>query len=255
MPNWEKIRKEWETSKITFKALAEKHGIKDSTIRSRKNREKWQRNDATQHTTKKQNVATKQNDEQPVRKRGAPKGNKNAEGNRGNKNASPPKRNSNAVTHGFFAKYLPEETLEIMQEIEERSPIDMLWENIMIQYTAIIRAQRVMWVDDSYSHLKKLSGSSWMDGGGSDSYKVSFAYEQYHSFLSAQSRAMAELRNMIKQYDELLKTDMATEEQKARIAVLKSKVPNQNTTDMNKQIVALADLINNPAPDRVIEDD
>lgn len=57
-PNWSKIREEWETSTITFKDLAIKHGLKDSTVRSRKNREKWQRNEsnATQQT---KNVATK----------------------------------------------------------------------------------------------------------------------------------------------------------------------------------------------------
>lgn len=43
MPNWEEIRKEWETSEITFKDLAEKYGVKDLTIRSRRNREKWKR--------------------------------------------------------------------------------------------------------------------------------------------------------------------------------------------------------------------
>ena len=99
------------------------------------------------------------------------------------------------------------------------------------------------------------SGHSSSDTGGSASYKIAYAHERYDSFLSAQSRAMSELRSLIKQYDELLKSDLATEEQKARIAVMKSKVPNQDTSDMNQQVVALADLINNPAPNRVIDDD
>ena len=63
MPNWEEIQKEWETSEISFKDLAEKHGLKDSTIRSRKNREKWSRGnvkrDATKNATQRKNVATK----------------------------------------------------------------------------------------------------------------------------------------------------------------------------------------------------
>lgn len=70
MPNWEEIQREWETSKISFKDLAEKHGLKDSTIRSRKNREKWQRGDvasnATNATQRKKNVATKKKDIEPV---------------------------------------------------------------------------------------------------------------------------------------------------------------------------------------------
>lgn len=59
MANWDDIRREWETSDITFKALAEKYGLKDSTIRSRKNREKWQRNATTKNATQRKNVATK----------------------------------------------------------------------------------------------------------------------------------------------------------------------------------------------------
>lgn len=45
-PNWQQIRKEWETSKITFKDLAEKHNVKLGTLKSRRSREKWSR-DAT----------------------------------------------------------------------------------------------------------------------------------------------------------------------------------------------------------------
>lgn len=44
MVNWEEIQSEWESSAISFKELAEKHEIKDATIRSQKNRGKWQRN-------------------------------------------------------------------------------------------------------------------------------------------------------------------------------------------------------------------
>jgi len=60
--NWEEIRNEYETSDITLKALAEKHGIKDATLRSRKNREKWQRNGATRNATQHKNVATERNE-------------------------------------------------------------------------------------------------------------------------------------------------------------------------------------------------
>ncbi len=88
---------------------------------------------------------------------GGQPGNKNALGNSG---GAAPARNQNAVTHGFFSKYLPEETLEIMEEIQERSPADMIWDQIQIQYAAIIRAQRIMFVhdqDDMTKVLKKRS--------------------------------------------------------------------------------------------------
>ncbi|MGN7409957.1 terminase small subunit [Sporosarcina sp. SAFN-010] len=70
MTNWEEIQNEWEASDISFKELAEKHGLKDSTIRSRKNREKWQRGNvernATPTTQRKKNVATKKEEFEPV---------------------------------------------------------------------------------------------------------------------------------------------------------------------------------------------
>ena len=66
MPNWDKIQNEWETTKITFKALAEKHGLKDSTIRSRKNREKWERNATDDNATQRKSVATKKKSKEPV---------------------------------------------------------------------------------------------------------------------------------------------------------------------------------------------
>lgn len=57
--DWEKIRKDYETSTATAKDLADKYGVKPTTLRSRKNREKWQRSgDAPPSETKQRNVAT-----------------------------------------------------------------------------------------------------------------------------------------------------------------------------------------------------
>lgn len=61
--NWDAIRLEYEETDITMKALAEKHDIKPATLRSRKNREKWEKRNATQkvatkHATRHKNVAT-----------------------------------------------------------------------------------------------------------------------------------------------------------------------------------------------------
>lgn len=63
MPDWKKIRKEYETTKITMKALAEKHDVKYATLRSRKSREKWGEDVATKDKksgNKKESVATQQ---------------------------------------------------------------------------------------------------------------------------------------------------------------------------------------------------
>ena len=51
------------------------------------------------------------------------------------------------------------------------------------------------------------------------------AWDKQNEFLKAQARAQGELRSLIKQYDEMLHKnwDMATEEQKARIEMMKQK--------------------------------
>ena len=76
MMDWESIRAEFELSDISLKDLAEKHGIKPATLRSRKNREKWQKrgspDDATQHATQRNKNAT-QRKNVATRKKVAPK--------------------------------------------------------------------------------------------------------------------------------------------------------------------------------------
>ncbi|KON88957.1 terminase [Sporosarcina globispora] len=56
--NWDVIRREFETSKITLKALAEKYDVKIGTLKSRKSREGWSRDPTKKDATNKQKVAT-----------------------------------------------------------------------------------------------------------------------------------------------------------------------------------------------------
>ncbi len=58
MVNWDEIKQEWETTKITLAALAEKYDIKLGTLKSRKSRETWARGTAKKVATKKKRVAT-----------------------------------------------------------------------------------------------------------------------------------------------------------------------------------------------------
>ncbi|HEY4429546.1 MAG TPA: phage terminase small subunit [Paenibacillus sp.] len=240
MAETSKLAEQDYVSGMKYKAIAEKYAVSINTVKSWKKRHGWNRDMG----------APKAERVHPNRG-GAPPGNQNAVGNKG---GFAPKRNKNAEKHGLFAKYLPAESLAIMEQLQNRAPLDILWDNIMIQYTAIIRAQQIMYVkdrDDSTTTLIEekdgnVSGQKW---------EVQQAWDKQASFLTAQSRAMTSLQGMIKQYDELLKTDLATEEQKARIDVLKSKVPNKDGVDPNAQITALADLINNPVAERVIDDE
>lgn len=153
------------------------------------------------------------------------------------------KENKNAEKHGFFSKYLPEETMSIIQEIQEKDPIDLLWDNIQIQYAAIIRSQMIMHVKDKEEMIKELKKEkeyrSEMSSSSEIEYEFQFAWDRQATYLQAQSRAMAELRNMIKQYDEMCKSDMATEEQRLRIEKLKVDINKVNDPDKDKPIEIL----------------
>ena len=164
----------------------------------------------------------------PINKRGAPFSNKNSVGH------GAPKENKNAEKFGFFSKYLPEETRELIQEISIKDKFDILWEQITIQYAAIIRAQKIMYVKDKEEMIKELKKYESTENGEKIEYEFQFAWDRQASFLNAQSRAMSELRSLIKQYDEMIHKDwnLATEEQKTRVEKLKCEVDNLSKDDI-----------------------
>ena len=69
MANWDAVRQEWENSKITLKALAEKHDVKLGTLKSRKSRESWSR-DATNEkvATPNKKMQPKKEEKEPASK-------------------------------------------------------------------------------------------------------------------------------------------------------------------------------------------
>ncbi|MBY6965311.1 phage terminase small subunit [Clostridium botulinum] len=208
---------------MKYKDLAEKYSVSLNTIKSWVKRYGWSEE-------KKQKGAHKN-------KKGAPLNNKNAVGH------GAPARNKNAETHGFFSKYLPEETFDIIQEINKKDPLDILWENITIQYAAIINSQRIMYIKNKEDTTKVLTGETNGDTSSSERYTIQFAWDKQAIFLQAQSRAMKTLESLIKQYDELSKSGLATEEQKLRISKLKAEVSKLNGDDKNKEKGNLGKLL------------
>ena len=177
----------------------------------------------------------KKNERSRKRKRGAQPKNQNAVGN----NGGAPEQNKNAEKFGFFSKYLPEETVSIIQEMPT-DPLDVLWDQIQIAYAAIIRAQRIAYVRDQQDKTVErietkagnVIGVKW---------EVQQAWDKQNEFMKAQARAQSELRSLIKQYDEMLHKDwgMASEEQRARIAQIKAQTDkltgnNQEIEDMSE---------------------
>ncbi|MEN2468206.1 phage terminase small subunit, partial [Ornithinibacillus sp. JPR2-1] len=180
---------------MKYKEIAEKYDVSINTVKSWKQRHGWTRNKGA---PKEKSMHTK--------KRGAPKGNSNAKGH-----GAPP-GNSNAVTHGLFSKYIPQETLELMGMLEEKSAADLIWDQIMIQYAAIIRAQQIMHVESKEEMIKELKKEKFDNfGEGMEvverEYEFQFAWDRQATFLTAQSRAMSELRNLIKQFNDLAHDD------------------------------------------------
>lgn len=203
-PKRDEAYKIWLDSggKKKLKDIASDLGVSETQIRKWKNIDKWNGNVTNQL---KGNVTK--------RKRG---------GQPGNHNATGPPRNKNAEKFGFFSKYLPEETVSIIQEMPT-DPLDILWDQIQISYAAIIRAQQIMYVKDRND--KTIEKVEKKDGNViGEKWEVQQAWDKQANFLQAQARAMSDLRGSIRQYDDLLhkRWDLATDEQKARIEQMKA---------------------------------
>lgn len=166
-----------------LKDIAAELEVSETQVRKWKNQDRWNSN------------VTNPNSNVTKRRHGGQPGNKNAAGH------GAPKRNKNAEKYGFFSKYLPEETVSIIQEMPE-DPLDVLWDQIQIAYAAIIRAQQIMYVRDAED--KTVEKIERKDGNViGEKWEVQQAWDKQANFLKAQSRAQGELRSMIKQYKEI----------------------------------------------------
>ena len=196
--------------------IASQLNLPEGTVRRWKSTYKWE------------SERSDKNNERSERKKG---------GQPGNHNATGPPKNHNAEKHGLFRKYLPPETFSIIQEMP-KDPLDVLWDQIQIAYAAIIRAQQIMYVRDREDKTKERLGS--FDNG--DTYGVQQAWDKQANFLKSQARAQGELRSLIKQYDEMLHKnwELATEEQRSRIAQMKAQT--QKITGEGMEVEDMAEI-------------
>ena len=206
--------------------IASQLNLPEGTVRRWKCTHKWD----NERSDKKSERSQK-------RKRGAQPKNQNAIGN----NGGAPEQNKNAEKFGFFSKYLPEEAVSIIQEMPTDS-LDVLWDQIQIAYAAIIRAQQIMYVRDRDDMTKEKT----MSGETADAWEVQQAWDKQGKFLQAQARPQSELSSLIKQYDELVhkRWDLATEEQKARIAQIKAQTDKLKGTDNDAELNRLDEVLN-----------
>lgn len=188
---------------ITNREIAKQLDVPEKTISAWKSRDKWnvvlQKNDCSTTNKKVPKKARSPSDKKQKRS-----------GNPNPKNQFS-KRNTAAVKHGLFAKYLPQETFEIVQQLEDFSPVDILWINIEMQFASIMRAQQIMFVankDDLSKELKRTKESFSKNGESTEEeFELQFAWDKQANFLVSVSRAMAELRSLIKQFNEMANED------------------------------------------------
>lgn len=199
-----------------LKDIADELGVSASTVRKWKSEDKW-------------DGETKRSAPNEKERYDSLRGNNNAKDNRG---GAPPD-NKNAVSHGLFANWLPDDTRQIIQELYTSEPSDILWNNIMIQYTAIIRSQKIMNVQSEFDHTEDVVSAEVnpmfvdKETGKSVQTKVTrqfqYAWEKQASFLNAQSRAMGTLSNLIKQF---IAVSDERDERRLKLQLMSAQIDN-----------------------------
>jgi len=200
---------------IKLVEIADRLGVPPGTVRRWKSIYKWD----SERSEKKPSV----------RKRGAQPGNKNSKGG--------PPGNKKAEKYGFLSKYLPPETKEIFDAIAKADPLDLMWQQIQIQYAAIIRAQKIAYVKDQQDKSIDITMTVDADSGSTTAYEIQQAWDKQENFLKAQSRAMATLANLIRQYEQMLRDRgvNATEEQRLRLDKLRAETERIRRSSLPEQ--------------------
>lgn len=216
--------------KITLKNLAEMLNVNYKTLTGWKSKDNWDKG---------------------IRKRvrkGGQKGNKNAKGNKGGSGAGV--LNDYNLKHGFYSKILPEDALELLEDIKEFNPMDMLWDTLIMQYLSIIRAQKIMHVKSQRALTKVLKRQKESSGAESSSWEkeweLQFAWDKQATFMQAQSKAITTFMKQLDQYESMISKDQLNKERMAKLALIKA---NTILTKKNVEI-ANAKLVD-PTIDKV----
>ena len=218
---------------ITPREIAQLLGESASNISSWKNKDRWSEKVTVNSSNKK----------------GAPKGNLNSL--KHGHYCDPTKH----IEESFLKKYLPTVTKNIIKGTVEAgcTPLDIIWAEIQIQNAAIINSQRIMEVKNKREMIKELKKTKVQKELKKDAetgkdvlievyreeeFEFQFAWDRQATFLNSQSRAMSELRSLIKQYDDMLHKnwDLATEEQKFKIEKLKLEVASIEQEYKNNEL-------------------
>ncbi|MGE1052307.1 phage terminase small subunit [Bacillus sp. GFa4/2] len=242
---------------MKYKELAEKYEVSINTIKSWRKRHGWNRKGVH---PKDEKGCTQ------TKKTGAPIGNKNAVGNSGNKNPKwgnknavghgPPKGNDNATTHGLFKKIIPNDdphAMELLEEIQNHTGLDMLFHSIQLQYFNILNSQRIMHVRDKDDMSKEVISES--EGG--EAYMVQFAWDKQANLLTAYARAMNTLTSMIEKFNKLADVDdeRRLKLEQMKLGIEKTKAEIKELTDDNGNSGKVIIVNNKEAMRKAMEND
>ncbi|AUR81226.1 terminase small subunit [Bacillus phage Carmen17] len=217
--NWAAMKDEWETTDITLVDLARKHRVKHGTVKSRKAREKWE---------KLEGAALKPNEPKVVVNV--------EEGLNGDdrviikpeivvtpRQKQPSRRNyARTAVNSPWLAYMPDDVVELMRKMEQADPLDILYDQIRLQWSMIVRGQEIMYVSDQ-TDIDKFK-SSLSDTGLS--YEIHTSWDKYGKFMSAMSTAQKELRFLIQQFMDIAPVE---DERRARIKAIEA------TTELTEQ--------------------
>nr|DAR27059.1 MAG TPA: terminase small subunit [Caudoviricetes sp.] len=183
-------------------------------------------------------------------KRGAPKKNKNAKGNKGGPGAK--KENQYARKMGWYSKYQPRRVCKIVDEIEASnvSQLDIMWAEIKMQWALIIDNSKQLHVDNKEDHTKVVKKKSSTEFGDTTEYEVITAYEKQLKYTKEMSNARKVLFELIEKYIVAVNKDwnLVSEEHKLRVEMLRSKINNNDDSKedkIDKYLTAINKEINN----------
>lgn len=183
--------------------IAKELGVSDVLIRKWKFIDKW--------------------DEIPTRRpRGAPQGNKNAVGNKG----GAPEGNANAYKNGFYTKYLPEEVAEIVKEVEDSDPLELMWNNIIILQAKLLHGQRINHVKNIKDFTRVTTKSKVTDKGHETTFQYQQAWDKHNNSMRAEATVMKELRSAIHQF---LNAAPENDERRTRLEIMQIDVEKKKT--------------------------
>lgn len=155
------------------------------------------------------------------------------------------------IAQASVLELLPKQTAQIMSVIEQSSAVDILWQNILLQYAAIIRAQQLMHVEgENILSIEKrhideneISASEWEN---------ITPWDRYKTFLETQSKAMSVLTNMLNKFEDYKRKGLVNEELSAKIDIIRYKA-NELTHDIG-DIKVVSEIPRTNEPEEAFSD-